>query len=335
VGTVPASNTEAAMRLMLAITGDHLKTIPDGETTAGREDWVVPTVLARLNHPDVVTLKRFNYDTLDFRPWHGGIATNRPGHKITEDTLGLRYDEHALEALTILDKLVWSWPTAPALQVGIASPLDLALFTFGPFAPRHYRAETNAALAAIGDVHYAAPSAVFQLELPLETYLVAQSPKRVQLRVANWCARRLANFIQCTAADTEWIIHLCVGDPHGQPLVTPTDVGPLVVLANAIAAHWPADHTLDAIHFPFADGTHTAPTNAAYYWDLRYLEVPDEVDLLAGVVTAEQGVEFTQAALDLIDHQMYLQWGVSTPCGLGRKPNAVIPILEKMAELAT
>jgi hypothetical protein len=331
VGSCPAPSAKSAMALMHATLGPWLKTLPTGEV--GDLDWAGDIVPRRASKPELLVLKPMNYTTVPMRPYHAGIAMARPGHEITVETLNLDYAAKALRALIVLDEInaIPGAGRQKRLQVGIPGPFDLAAFTFGPFTSLYYEVECLAAQLEIAKLcELAGDRITFQLEVPLETYLVARTPRRLQHRIAGRIARAIRNFILACPVDSSWIIHWCYGDPHGQPLITPKSVNPLIELTNALIAHWPRNRELDAIGFPFASGTHAASNDANYYWLLKHMWLPETVTPIAGIVTEHSSVEDSARILKILGPR----WGVSTPCGLGRRPNAVVSILEKLAALA-
>jgi hypothetical protein len=314
------------MTLMHATLGPWLKTLPTGEV--GDLEWAGDIVPRRASKPELLVIKPMNYTTVPMKPYHAGIAIARPGHEITADTLKTEYDVKALDALPIFDELATA---EQRLQVGILGPFNLATFTFGPFAVLYYKTECEAAIVEIEKLCELAGNRItYQLEVPLETYLVARAPRRSQYRIAGRIARAIRNFILACPVDSTWVIHWCYGDPHGQPLITPKSVNPLIELTNALIAHWPRNRELDAIHFPFASGMHAAPNDADYYWPLKHMWLPEAVTPIAGIVTEHGNVEDNARILKILGPH----WGVSTPCGLGRRPNSVVPILEKLVTLA-
>jgi hypothetical protein len=310
------------MTLMHATLGPWLKTLPDGETTDDRANWVVPIIHEREHRPELKTRKAFTYEgTQRLRPWHAAVITGQP----STESMCLHYARHALDALPIFDELATS---GQRLQIGIPAPFDLCVMS-GMYS--HYEMERAAAVAEIAKICELVGNRVtFQLELCLETVITARLPKTLQHQAAVRFGRMVRNFILQCPVNSQWILHLCVGDPHGQPIATLKDIKPLVTLTNELVAHWPHHRELDAIHFPFASGTHAASNDASYYWPLKFMWLPEIVTPIAGIVTEHSSVENSSRILKILGPR----WGVSTPCGLGRRPNAVVPILEKLALLA-
>jgi hypothetical protein len=328
VGTCPAQNTAAAMALMQDRVGAYLHSIPSGEVED--PDWVVSTVKRREQHPNLRVLKHFNYDKPALAPYDGAILVPRRGGDLTQ-ALALDYADKAAAALRIWRTL----DTEAALQVGIPGPFDLAAFTFGPGALHFYDYEVTAALTEIWAINRDNDQLTYQLEIPLETYLVAKAPCRLQPKIAARLTQRVGAFIDATPTGSRWIVHLCVGDPHGKPLIELSDASPLVILANAISTVWPHQtHTLDAIHFPFASGTMPAQTNSPFYEPLAGLALPELTHCSAGLVTLSVSEAYQRQALNMIEDISNRSWGISTPCGMGRIPDLVIPTLERLAALA-
>lgn len=172
------------------------------------------------------------------------------------------------------------------LQVGIPGPFDIALLCWA-HPLRHYQAEVDAALREVDAIDVLTDqTAVYQLELPLETVITARVPPLLRPGIARRLAARAADFVAHAPSGSTWIVHLCVGDPHGAPFSTLTDARPLVELANALATQWPGGRTLEAMHLPLGDGKHPAPVDAAYYAPLADLTLPETVHVSAGLAHA-------------------------------------------------
>jgi hypothetical protein len=322
VGSYPAPDTKSAMTMMHATLGPWLKTVPDGETIDNRATWVIPIIRERERHPELKTRKTFIYEGAhQFHPWHVAVITGQP----SVESMCLHYAQYALNALPIFDELA---TLEQRLQVGIPAPFDLCVMSS---MYTHYAIECAAAVVEIEKICELAGNRVtFQLEICLETVITARLPKTLRHKAAIRFGRMVRNFILQCPVDSQWILHLCVGDPHGQPVAVLKDTQPLVTLANELIAHWPRNRELDVIHFPFASGTHAASNDANYYWPLKHMWLPETVTPIAGIVTEHGSVKDSARILKILGPR----WGVSTPCGMGRRPNAVVPILEKLAILA-
>lgn len=339
VGTVPAAGTAAAMRLMLEHHAEALETIPDGENTEGRENWIIPIVRRRQAHPHVLVLRRDRFDKVPMRLWHAPLCI--PRRAMTFDMLALEYSRWALEASTVLGRLVptlarppWRNGRPPELQVDVAGPFDLAAMTWGPLALAYHQHEIAAAADEIRTINSAVSGSVtYQLSVPVETYLVARAG-HLAPRVAHWCAGLVAELVAAAPPGIRVIVHLCVGDPHGQPLVILDTAWPLALLADAICQAWPQGRILDAIHLPLANGVRPAPTHRSFYAPLARWRPPPGVGVIAGLAHADAPLYEQLAALAEVEDVFGREVAVSTPCGMGRRPQQVDVLMQRLTDLA-
>lgn len=329
VGTVPASDNRQAMQLMTAQLGRHLRTMPDGETT--RPQWIVEFVEARAKRPELRTLRVSRLtQPRPLRPvLDAPRYTARKG--ITFDTLCLPYLAEARSMWPVYQEIA---PDGVRPQFGIPSPIDVAASSWAnPF--RYYELEALGAANEVDAIfELTGGTAVFQLEIPLETVAVCKTPSRLRERVADRLAHQLVEFVKLTTRGTTWIIHLCRGNKHDTELMVPPDVAGETELANAIWTAWPAAYPLDGFHFPFGGPSMPAPYDPDYYYPLTTLVIPDTVALLAGVVRTP-GADLRQHrwALRAADTAARRRCGVSTPCGLGRQLNTVHTTFEMLSKL--
>jgi hypothetical protein len=333
VGTLGQPDVPTGMALAAQRVGQYLETIPDGEPDD--PNWVVDTIERMAGRPEVKTLvpPRFYKDPL--KPWHGAVYTARRGMKITPETFGLAYAQHAAAALPMLRDINHAAGYFLRLQVDIPGPPDLTAFSFGPLWSRYYDTVVEALSLQVKAIEeMAGTRPVYQLSIPVETYLVARAPARLREFVATKLARRLAGFVATTLPGTEWILHLCVGDPHGKPLITLQNPAPLVDLANALVQAWPAGYRLNAVHLPLGDGQTPVGANPWFMAPLYGLELPEDVHLSAGLAHLGQDLETQKVALAEAERAARRPLGVSTPCGLGRRPAQAVELLDRMAALA-
>lgn len=336
VGTVPAGNAAQAMALMASTVGPYLVTMPDGETT--RPNWVIELVERRWNRPELRALRRSRLsDPRPLRPvLDAPRYTPRKGHTVTGETLGLPYLLDATRSWpAFLNTLIDHGLDGVRLQVGIPGPLDVAAFSWAnPMG--HYGIEASTAATQIHHIHHVTGGrVVFQLEIPLETVAVIRTPGPWRTKVATRLARRLAGFVSACPERSEWIVHLCRGNKHDQPLVSPQDVRGEVELANALHCEWPTGaYPLTAVHFPFGDRSRPAPHSMRYYAPLKDLVIPDRVHTSAGVVRPEADLTQHLAAINCVEAASGRPWGISTPCGLGRREDTVATVLGLLMRLA-
>lgn len=340
-----------AISLQLARTGQAVESVSDGENTDDRANWIVPIVRRRQAHPEVLVLRADRFDEVPMRLTHAPVCVRRPyrGTQFREqlrDVMGLRYAHYALAAYPILESEIrtrtlgvwWRNNRSPRLQVDVPGPFDLAAMTWGLGALAHMGDEITAAAAEISEITQAlgADNVVFQLSLPVETYLVTRAGK-ARARVARWCARWVTRFVMCCPPESRWIVHLCVGDPHGRPLVELRDVDPLVVLTSAISNAWPSGRVLDAVHWPLSNGRAPAPSDEEFYAPATEVDqfLPQSVHLSAGLAHMDATLGYQKRCLQLAEDTTGRELGVSTPCGLGRRPEQVEALMARMMQLAT
>lgn len=325
------------MRLLVERTGAHLVTVPGGGFGAEGAGCLIPMVTARGEHPDLATLRRPRLHLAPLRLRRGALYVARRGRVVTHETLALGYARRAALAWPIRTQLARATGRPQLrLQVNIPGPLDLAMLSWGPGVLRHYRAEVQAALGEISAVELLSGGlATYQLEIPAETYLVARTPRLLRDRVAGRLARWLTDVVAQAPRASTWIVHLCAGDVHGTPMVTLGDTAPLVALVNAIAAHWPQQRTLDAVHLALTHGPHPPPAlSPAYYAPLAELVVPEGVHVSAGLAHPGADLDDQRRCLELAEQAAGRTLGVSAPCGLGATAGPAELVLERLVALA-
>jgi hypothetical protein len=313
---------------MIAHTDGYATSFPK-EDTDTRQDWINPEMVRRCANPDLIVLRGWHYYDLDtFRPWSTCVLMVRPGRTLAPDVLDLQYARYATEGIRALNAI----PVVAddvAYQVSVPGPAEMAGFTWGLGVFRHYPVEVAAAVREVQRVLAVAGDrrVVFQLEIPLLTYLVARAPARLRDRVADRAARGLCEFVAQCPEGAEFIIHECDGRPRGKPLITRRDTGPLVVLTNAIIQRWPVGRVLDAVHLPLGDVTHPAPTGPGYYAALRDLTVPASVHVSAGIANLIADLDTQVTALQEADRSAGRLLGVSQPCGGGGQDTATAELM--------
>lgn len=162
---------------------------------------------------------------------------------------------------------------------------------------------------------------------------MATAPPPARRALAALLARGVARLAMGAPVGTCFAVHLCVGDQDHKALTTPADVAPLVALANAVFARWPADRPLVLVHAPFAAADRPASTSAAFLEPLRDLRLPSSVAFAAGFAPEEQSladhVQIRDRAEQLLQREV-----VAAACGLGRRSEAAgTAVLERMADL--
>ena len=317
----------------LARLGNRLHTLPDGET-GERKNWIIHIVESFRSHPDLAVAREGDWSDYERIPRFKVKA----GRSFTSAGLDLGYAREFHKSYPTFKALrEKSHRPDLAFQVGIPSDLDMTLFTFGPsgiLSQRHVF--TEATVRDIETIHReAGDDVVFQIEVPAELVFVAQMPPPLRPLVARYMAGGIRRLASQAPEGSRFGIHLCLGDMNHRALATLKDVGPVVQLANAIAARWPANRSLEYIHAPFAAANVPPTLDPGWYAPLANLRLPKWTRFIAGCVHEELGVEDQQAVLALIEEQVGHRVDVATACGLGRRtPKEATAAMERMGALA-
>ena len=329
VGSLPAEDSRAAMHEMLKAVGDRLPVLPDGET-GERHQWIIHILEGLRRHPALRVKREGRWTGYDDM----AVFKVRRGHTLTGDSLDFGHVAAFRDSYPVYRELRGAAQTG--FQVGVPGDFDMALFVLGPAgALRHRRPFTEATLAEIRAIHAeAGGDVVFQLEIPAELIMVARAPRLLQPLVARLLARGVARLARQAPEGARFGLHLCLGDMNHRALGRMADTGPLVTLAGAIAAAWPAGRALEYVHAPFAAAEEPPPTDPAWYAPLRRLRLPAGTRFVAGLAHEDQDLATQRRLLELIDGLVGGRSGVSTSCGLGRRtPDAAARALHRISEL--
>lgn len=332
VGSFPAPDARQAMEFGLDALGDRLRALPDGET-GDRFHWIIGAVEKLRHHPDLELRKDGDWSAYDKVP----VFKERQGHKLRSETLNFGHVAAFDESWPIFEELRRKAGREDlAFQQGVPGDLDMAMFVFGPRCLYKRRPFTEATLEEIRQVYErGGRDVVFQIEVPVEQVFVAKMPGPLQPLMARFMARGIANLARRSPKDARFGIHLCVGDMNHKSLVRMNDARPIVQLANAIAAQWPADASpLEYIHVPFSAAGVAPPSDATWYGALENLNLPAHVRLVAGFAHADQTLEEQRRIRDQIERLARRRVDVSTTCGLGRcSPEDAAAAIKRIVEL--
>lgn len=311
---------EQAVSAALAVAGQHVRSLPDGET-GERRNWIVHIVEALAEHPDLERVCTGDWSDYDRRT----RLRLRAGHRLRAETLNLGYAAAFRDNLSLHRRLRarYGRPELP-YQVGIPSDLDLALFVLGPIQALRYRHVFTAATAAeIHAIHaLAGEEVLFQLEVPVELVLAAQIPRILRSPVARLLARGLARIVELAPVGAGFGVHLCLGDLANRALGHARDARPIVALTEALVQVWPAGRRLVYVHAPFAAGDAPAPLSATFYAPLCGLRLPEGTRFIAGLLHEQHSLDQLQVALTHVERALGHPVDVAAACGLGRRTPA-------------
>jgi hypothetical protein len=317
VGSIPAEDVEDAMSIALDHLGDHLLTLPDGET-GERRNWIIHIVESLRHHPDLELARDGRWTDYEDTP----TFRIRRGHELDGSTLDFGHVEAFERNYPVFRRLRSERGREDlAFQVGLPGDFDLALFTLGPAgAFRNRRPFTDATLREIREITARADGdVVFQVEVPAELVFVSRTPGPAQPMMAGRLARGITDLVAASPAGTRFGVHLCLGDMNHRALGHMRDVAPLVHLTNAIASRWPSGRRLDFVHAPLAAAEEPPPNRQGFYAPLVRLRLDPEVRFVAGFVHEAQHLEAQQALRDHLESLLGREVGIAASCGLGRR----------------
>jgi hypothetical protein len=316
------------MDVALSRLGPWLDRLSDGETGL-RSQWVTPVVEAMRANPDVEMTQDGDYTTYELTPKY----KVKEGRTLNPDTIVLGFRNACEASYPQFQELRGRHDRADMrFQVGVPSPLDLAIVCFGPagftdpslvgaFLQAEIR-ELNevVALAEPGDV-------VFQLETIVAIPAATREATPDQHQMEGGGTDPVQQIGQLfgavaggTPEGTHFGMHLCLGDFNHKAFSTMATAEPIVRVVNSIVAHWPGGHPLDYVHVPFAAAAEPPSLDPAFYAPLADLELPAGVRLAAGFVHEHLDAAGHEQLLGVIEEAAGREVDIAATCGLGRRP---------------
>lgn len=139
---------------------------------------------------------------------------------------------------------------------------------------------------------------------------------------------QLVGLGQAVPREAELGYHLCYGDYLHQHFKQPEDTRLMVEVSNGLAARLP--RPLNWVHLPVPRDR----ADEAYLAPLRHRQLRPETELYLGLVHMTDGYEGGLRRLDTARRTVDA-FGVSTECGMGRRPPETIrPLLELLAKVS-
>jgi hypothetical protein len=343
VGSLPFEDEEACMRRALELLGPHLIALPDGEIGEKSERFPRGDRFAWV----LYAIERLTADPSNWRMvkdavrGSDGMAT---GYTTFQKLLPLRtpaqiastlrfgYDDWVRRSYRTFQRLraaarlslpfQLGVPTGSALGFAFSRPWD-ALRFIGAFNTVFAR-EVNAARVDTGG------DLIVQIEVPPEVFAAHLLPTPL-LGVA---LRPIHDLLHKLDPGARVGIHLCLGDFHNQALVHPRTPERMVRFINRLAASWPAQHQLEYVHVPLAEGELAPPLDPGWYEPLRAVRLPRTTRIVAGFVHEKLTLGDARRLLRVLDGAVGAPVDVAASCGLGRRtPEVASVMLEQMREL--
>ena len=131
---------------------------------------------------------------------------------------------------------------------------------------------------------------------------------------------RLAQLADRVPPEVETGFHLCYGDSGHRHFKQPGDAAVMVRVTNGIFNR--VGRSINWVHMSVPRDR----TDDAYFAPIGELNLPEQTELYLGLVHVTDGVEGTQRRIEAA-RRVIPQFGVTTECGLGRRPPETIPQL--------
>lgn len=323
VGSYPAESADGAIYDMTYIGGEGLSQVSDGETGA-RKNWVVNQIESYRDNPAFELVRDGHWTSYDDCP-EFKVAD---GHILSPDDFGLRYHADAVASWRTFDHVRRELGRPDIkFQVGIPHALDMSLFTFGmergldPGLERVYTQATLRQIEAIRDEPFG-DEVVFQIETPATMSSLLLPPKDLPPKLhLQELGQGLAWLAAQAPAETEFGVHLCVGDLGNEARAQFASRASAVMMANTISVEWPHDKKLLYIHEPIAAGKKPPIVDEQAYSGLQHLALGQETRYIAGMVHERQPIDEQRQVLAYIKDALPegQALGLAAACGLGRR----------------
>ena len=332
VGSVNLASAEEVFATAGDILGDSLRSVPDGET-GERIQWFTWQKNVMERAPFLRKATR-DGETESRRLARYGVNGDLSGARF--DKLG--YAEAAIASYEIFTALrdQGKIPAGVRFQVSLPTPLApmmsmIEADDFQKVEPLYEDAmrreiERMCEVIPADDlaIQWDVASELSLLEglSPLEGKCPFSDPE-------SEMAGRLAKFIDWVPEGAAAGIHLCYGDYEHKHFKEPKDTGLMADFANAVFER--VSRRVDWLHLPVPKDR----DDDAYFAPLEKLELPAGTQLYLGLVHYTDGLEGGKRRMRTAERHVS-DFGVSTECGLGRRPAETIPdVMKLMATLAS
>jgi hypothetical protein len=215
-----------------------------------------------------------------------------------------------------------SLPTPFGIVFGVFPDADLVTMW------RLYEKRMLAEIAAIAEA-VPAEELALQWDIAIETISVLEYPPRNSLSrplhetpgvTADSLAASIGQLSDRIPAAIELGLHICYGDRDGHHAIEPKDLGVAVAFANQLFGQ--IRRPVAWVHMPVPQDR----DDEAYFAPLDGLHLPDGTQLYLGLVHLGDGVEGARRRMKAAS-RFAKDYGISTECGLGRRPPETIPAL--------
>ena len=333
VGSVALPTVEDVFRVIGVTLGTRVKRLPDGEV-GSRSNWI---------------------------QWQEHVVKAHPQLVVATDDADRRAEPREEQGAHVTMQFASSYRIADSVD-----PADLAFENLGYADAALESYETFRRLKAQGDVpedtrfqvslptpvafleHFIARRSQASVEGPYEARMLAEVseiaehvPHRelaiqwdVSKEMAIWeglwsiyfddtqsgIAGRLARLGDAVPQEVELGYHLCYGDFNHSHWKEPEDTANMVAVANAVSAA--IGRPVQWLHMPVPRDR----SDDAYFAPLMGLQLPPGTELFLGLVHHTDGIDGTRRRIATAE-KFIPDFGISTECGMGRRPPETIPEL--------
>jgi hypothetical protein len=313
--------------MALSALGSSILFLPGGDTR--RPEWAV-SITKELAKTNLFTIARpggyTGYDDLMYLTPTGDLRN-----------LDLGYTEIYLEESEIARRLMREHRLALTFQVGMASPFSQSMITVGPGRHmRYYRAFIQATVRDIMRIYTHDETVVFQIEAPYELVAAMKAPAIARSLVIRKMVGHVINFVTQCPQGIRIGVHPCLGDMNHEARA-PLRLATLVDWINELCEQWPRGYTLAYVQLPLCEGSRPPELDPGAYTDLKRLQVPPGVRVVAGLCHERTTTAELRPILTLADSLLRREVDVGASCGLARnRPlDDVYTVLDQMKELCS
>ena len=343
VGSVNLADAEDVFRTVAGVLGDAVFAVPDGETGYARlayKQCQLPFFLAHsqldivepdpeneghYRTPRVPACGIYAHDPKDL---YRGKARLRDGvdpADLVFDELG--YAGWAIESYALFARLKDKGVIAPGTRFLVDMPTPRCVVRM--MLPSNVEKIMPAYTRGLGN-----EAAKLAHSIPHDQLAVQWSttePGRYDDMSAEERSKtksEMAALAQFVPDDIPLGYHLCYGDLGHRHVVEPPTLSTPVEIATGLVRHAPRH--IDWIHMPVPQDR----TDEPYFSPLKNLTLPSVTRLNLGLVHEADGLEGARERMRAAD-KFASDYGISTECGLGRRPPEAIPdILRLHLEIA-
>jgi hypothetical protein len=347
LGSIALGSADEVFRTIGAVLGERVRRIPDGETGGARSYWIQAQTPFFLGNPQLEMVEPDPARPGGLRPARipsAGLysptmaGAYRGQAKLREgvDPADLRFDnfgyaDWAEESYGVFGRLKQEGlvPAATRFQVSIPSTqVMLQSRIYRPDVPKIAPAYEAAIFREVERIAASIPHEELAIQWDCTEpvrYEEAPAEERREL------VARMAGLSACVPEGVELGYHLCYGDWEHRHMREPDDAATLVEMANGITAG--VRRPIDWLHVPVP----RSRDDDAYYAPLRDLKLQPETELVMGLIHHTDGIEGTRRRMQAAN-RVVSGYGISTECGMGRRPaetiHELLQIHREAADLA-